>query len=86
MGPPIFAIDALKHTYAGKTVLEIEHLEIQPASIVGLIGPNGSGKSTLLKMLGLIDHGGLDGTEQNQCAHAGIQADISKGKRYRIQK
>ncbi len=55
MGPPIFAIDALKHTYAGKTVLEIEHLEIQPASIVGLIGPNGSGKSTLLKMLGLIE-------------------------------
>ncbi|MBW2612978.1 MAG: ATP-binding cassette domain-containing protein, partial [Deltaproteobacteria bacterium] len=55
MGPPIFEIDTLKHTYAGKTVLEIEHLEIQPASIVGLIGPNGSGKSTLLKMLGLIE-------------------------------
>ena len=55
MDPPIYEISSLKHSYAGKTALEIEHLTIQPASIVGLIGPNGSGKSTLLKMLGLIE-------------------------------
>jgi tungstate transport system ATP-binding protein len=55
LGQPIYEIDALKHSYAGKTVLEIEHLAIKPASIVGLIGPNGSGKSTLLKLLGLIE-------------------------------
>ena len=55
MAAPIFEINALKHKYAQRTVLEIEHLGIQPASIVGLIGPNGSGKSTLLKMLGLIE-------------------------------
>lgn len=54
MEPPIYEIDALNHSYAGKTVLSIEHLTIQPASIVGLIGPNGSGKSTLLQLLGLI--------------------------------
>lgn len=52
---PIFEINALKHSYAGRTVLEIEHLHVRPASIVGLIGPNGSGKSTLLKLLGLIE-------------------------------
>ena len=52
---PIFQINALQHAYAGRTVLEIGRLNIQPASIVGLIGPNGSGKSTLLKMLGLIE-------------------------------
>lgn len=52
---PIFSVSALKHAYAGKTVLDIEHLTVQPASIVGLIGPNGSGKSTLLKLLGLIE-------------------------------
>ena len=52
---PIFEIRSLKHSYAGKTVLEIGHLSIEPASIVGLIGPNGSGKSTLLKLLGLIE-------------------------------
>ena len=55
MDPPIFEITLLKHSYAGKTVLEIEHLSVQPASIVGLIGPNGSGKSTLLRLLGLIE-------------------------------
>ena len=55
MAAPIFEIDALKHAYGGKTVLAIDRLAIQAASIVGLIGPNGSGKSTLLKMLGLIE-------------------------------
>jgi tungstate transport system ATP-binding protein len=46
---------ALKHSYTDKTVLEIEHLTVEPASIVGLIGPNGSGKSTFLRLLGLIE-------------------------------
>lgn len=55
MDVPIYEIRSLQHAYAGKTVLEIEHLTVQPASIVGLIGPNGSGKSTLLRMLGLIE-------------------------------
>jgi tungstate transport system ATP-binding protein len=52
---PIYKISSLKHSYTDKTVLAIEHLTVQPASIVGLIGPNGSGKSTLLKLLGLIE-------------------------------
>jgi len=51
---PIYEIRSLTHSYAGKTVLAIEHLAVEPASIVGLIGPNGSGKSTLLRLLGLI--------------------------------
>lgn len=55
MAPPIFTVHSLKHAYAKETVLEIEHLTVQPASIVGLIGPNGSGKSTLLRLLGLIE-------------------------------
>jgi tungstate transport system ATP-binding protein len=52
---PVYEIRSLKHTYSEKTVLEIERLVIQPASIVGLVGPNGSGKSTLLRLLGLIE-------------------------------
>jgi len=55
LNAPIYEIRSLKHSYAGKTVLSIEHLAFQPASIVGLIGPNGSGKSTLLRLLGLIE-------------------------------
>lgn len=52
---PLYEIQSLKHSYGDKTVLAIEHLRVQPASIVGLIGPNGSGKSTLLRVLGLIE-------------------------------
>jgi tungstate transport system ATP-binding protein len=52
---PIFEIRSLNHSYAGKTVLQIEQLKVQPASIIGLIGPNGSGKSSLLRLLGLIE-------------------------------
>ena len=55
MDRPIFEIRSLKHSYAGKNVLAIEHLKVQPASIIGLIGPNGSGKSSLLRLLGLIE-------------------------------
>ncbi|UCF89751.1 MAG: ABC transporter ATP-binding protein, partial [Desulfobacterales bacterium] len=55
MDQPIYEIRALQHAYAGQTVLAIEHLTVQPASILGLIGPNGSGKSSLLRLLGLIE-------------------------------
>jgi tungstate transport system ATP-binding protein len=50
----IYEIRSLKHSYAGKTVLSIEDLLVQPGSILGVIGPNGSGKSSLLRLLGLI--------------------------------
>lgn len=55
MDTPIYEIRSLNHSYAGKIVLSIEHLTVQPASIVGLVGPNGSGKSSLLRLLGLIE-------------------------------
>jgi tungstate transport system ATP-binding protein len=51
----IYEIRSLKHSYAGKTVLSIEDLVVQPGSILGVIGPNGSGKSSLLRLLGLIE-------------------------------
>ena len=51
----IYEIRSLKHSYAGKTVLSIEHLTVKPASIIGLVGPNGSGKSSFLRLLGLIE-------------------------------
>jgi tungstate transport system ATP-binding protein len=52
---PIYEVKSLKHSYAGKPILEIQHLTVRAASIVGLIGPNGSGKSTLLRLLGFIE-------------------------------
>ncbi|MFC1488870.1 energy-coupling factor ABC transporter ATP-binding protein [Thermodesulfobacteriota bacterium] len=52
---PVYEIRSLKHIYSEQTVLAVERLVVQPASIVGLVGPNGSGKSTLLRLLGLIE-------------------------------
>lgn len=45
-------IDKLKKSYDGKTVVDIERLEIPAGKIFGIIGGNGSGKTTLLKMIG----------------------------------
>jgi len=55
MDYPIYEIRSLAHSYGDKTVVAIEHLTVQPGSIVGVIGPNGSGKSSLLRLLGLIE-------------------------------
>jgi len=51
---PIYRIENLVHQYNGDTVLAIDRLSIEPASITGLLGPNGSGKSTLLKLMAFI--------------------------------
>lgn len=50
---PVLRLHGVRHTYNGRTVLDIGDLEIPPGSITGLAGPNGSGKSTLLKILAL---------------------------------
>ena len=55
MDQPLYELRSLEHFYAGKRVLEIEHLAVRPGSIMGIIGPNGSGKSSLLRLLGLIE-------------------------------
>ena len=51
---PIYRIENLVHRYNRQPVLEVSRLDIQPASIMGLVGPNGSGKSTLLKLMAFI--------------------------------
>ena len=54
MAQPIYRIENLVHRYHRQPVLTVDHLDIEPASIVGLVGPNGSGKSTLLKLMAFI--------------------------------
>ncbi len=51
MGKPLYELNRVCHFYGDKKVVDIDTLEIQTGSILGLSGPNGSGKSTLLKLL-----------------------------------
>jgi tungstate transport system ATP-binding protein len=48
-------IEHLKKDYDGKSVLNIDSLEIPSGKITAIIGPNGAGKSTLLNLIAGID-------------------------------
>ncbi|MCF8104169.1 MAG: energy-coupling factor ABC transporter ATP-binding protein [Desulfohalobiaceae bacterium] len=51
----IYRLENIQQRYAGRLVLDIEHLEVERGSILGLYGPNGSGKSTLLRIMALLE-------------------------------
>ena len=44
-------ITNLKKTYADRTVVAIEHLQITAGETIGVVGNNGAGKTTLFRML-----------------------------------
>jgi tungstate transport system ATP-binding protein len=48
-------IEHLKKAYDGKTVLDIDKLELPGGKIISIIGPNGAGKSTLLNLIAGIE-------------------------------
>ena len=78
--PPVFTIDSLVHTYLGRTVLQIPSLQIQSATVVGLVGPNGSGKSTLLRLLA-----GLETAAEGQIRYQGrTVAPSSAAQRFQV--
>lgn len=48
---PLFTLDHVSFSIAGKEILSGLSLEIQRGEYVGIIGPNGGGKTTLLRLL-----------------------------------
>src|SRR5260370_2491396 len=45
----------VRHSYAGRTVLELDAFALAPGMLTAVVGPNGSGKSTLLRLLALLE-------------------------------
>lgn len=67
---PLFSLEHVSFSVAGKEILSGLTLEIRRGEYVGIIGPNGGGKTTLLRLLlGLA-----------QPTHGTIESQIDKAK------
>ena len=45
----------LRQDYAGRTVLDVGELRLEPGTRLAVVGPNGAGKSTLLRVLAFLE-------------------------------
>jgi tungstate transport system ATP-binding protein len=52
----IYRIQNLGQVYNGRTVLDIDQLDIYAGEILALVGPSGAGKSTFLRQLNFLEH------------------------------
>lgn len=55
MTRPLVSLRDVHQIYGNRTVLNVESLDIEAGTIVGLAGPNGSGKSTLIRLLAFLE-------------------------------
>ena len=52
---PVIAMLGVRVSRAGRAILEISELAVDPGQVLAVIGPNGAGKSTLLRVMGLLE-------------------------------
>src|SRR5262245_52636727 len=47
----LYRLEGVAQAYAGRTVLDVERLDVHAGEVLCLVGPTGAGKSTLLRLL-----------------------------------
>ena len=52
---PLYTLRHVTKSYAGRTVLNVDALDIHAGEILAIVGPSGAGKSTLLRLLNFLE-------------------------------
>lgn len=51
----VYELAGIQKVYEGRTVLNIERLNIPPGELFAVVGPSGAGKSTLLRIMNFLE-------------------------------
>ncbi len=51
----VYELTGVQQIYTGRTVLDVESLQVRMGEILTLVGPSGAGKSTLLRLLNFLE-------------------------------
>lgn len=55
MAEVLIDVQGVRHSYGGKTVLDVSGLRVEEGEALAVLGPNGAGKSTLFRILCLVE-------------------------------